>query len=74
MIAVASSAACDSRSSSALANLGVTDLGRGMQVSDANPLLGIYAARTRQDAQGEPVGGWMPEQRLGPDDSVRVLW
>jgi predicted amidohydrolase YtcJ len=29
-----------------------------------NPFLGIYAAVTRQDLQGNPAGGWYPEQRM----------
>jgi len=29
-----------------------------------NPFLGIYAAVTRQDPQGNPAGGWYPEQRM----------
>src|SRR6185369_10947010 len=29
-----------------------------------NPFLGLYAAVTRQDPQGNPAGGWYPEQRM----------
>lgn len=36
-----------------------------------NPLLGIYAAVTRQTLVGEPPEGWYPEQRLTLDEAVR---
>ena len=29
-----------------------------------NPLFGIYSAVTRQTVQGQPEGGWFPEQRV----------
>lgn len=51
----------------------VLAFGSDFPVEGANPLLGIYAARTRQDARGEPVGGWMPEERLTAEDAVRAF-
>jgi predicted amidohydrolase YtcJ len=36
-----------------------------------NPFYGIYAAITRQDPQGNPVGGWHPEQRLSLEEALR---
>jgi predicted amidohydrolase YtcJ len=39
-------------------------LGSDFPVEPADPRLGLYAARTRQDARGEPAGGWVPDQRL----------
>ena len=36
-----------------------------------NPFYGIYAAITRQDPQGNPAGGWFPEQRLSLDQALR---
>jgi predicted amidohydrolase YtcJ len=36
-----------------------------------NPFYGIYAAITRQDPQGNPPGGWHPEQRLTLDQALR---
>jgi predicted amidohydrolase YtcJ len=36
-----------------------------------NPFYGIYAAVTRQDPQGNPQGGWHPEQRLTLDEALR---
>lgn len=45
-------------------------LGSDFPVESPNPLAGLYAARTRQDASGNPAGGWLPEQRL---DGVAAL-
>jgi len=39
---------------------------------ELNPLGNVYAAITRQNAQGEPSGGWHPEQRLDLFDSIRM--
>jgi len=39
-------------------------LGSDFPVERVDPLLGIHAAVTRQDASGEPAGGWLPDQRL----------
>lgn len=36
-----------------------------------NPFYGIYAAITRQDPQGNPPGGWYPEQRLTLEEALR---
>lgn len=38
--------------------------GSDFPVERVSPLLGVYSAVTRQDAKGEPVGGWLPEQKL----------
>ncbi len=38
--------------------------GSDFPVESPDPLLGLYAARTRQDAHGVPAGGWLPEQCL----------
>jgi len=37
-----------------------------------NPMLGLYAAVTRQTLTGEPAGGWFPEQRLSMEDAIRA--
>ena len=44
--------------------------GSDFPVEDPNPLLGLYAARTRHDAKGTPNGGWMPEQVLSGDEAL----
>ncbi len=36
-----------------------------------NPFYGIFAAITRQDPQGNPPGGWYPDQRLTLDEALR---
>ena len=32
---------------------------------------GLYAAMTRQDAHGQPAGGWLPDQRVSLEQAVR---
>ncbi len=46
-------------------------LGSDFPVELVNPMLGIYAAVTRQDLKGWPEGGWYPEQKLTRDEAVR---
>ncbi len=38
----------------------------------AKPLLGIYAAVTRQTLDGQPPEGWFPEQRLDVETAIRA--
>ena len=38
----------------------------------AKPLLGIYAAVTRQTLDGEPADGWFPDERISVEDAVRA--
>ena len=44
--------------------------GSDFPVEEANPLLGFYAAITRQDATGKPAGGWTPRQRMTRDEAL----
>ena len=37
-----------------------------------NPMLGLYAAVTRQTLSGEPAGGWFPEQRISMEEAIRA--
>jgi len=46
-------------------------LGSDFPVEDVNPFFGIYSAVTRQDQQGNPPGGWYPDQRLTLAEAVR---
>jgi len=46
-------------------------LGSDFPVEDVNPFFGIYSAVTRQDQQGNPSGGWYPDQRLTLAEAVR---
>jgi predicted amidohydrolase YtcJ len=36
-----------------------------------DPFRGLYAAVTREDASGNPPGGWYPAQRLTLDEALR---
>ncbi len=38
----------------------------------ASPLLGMYAALTRQTLGGEPEGGWYPEERVDLETALRA--
>ena len=44
--------------------------GSDFPVEEPNPMLGLYAAITRQDPQGNPAGGWMPGQRMSRDEAL----
>jgi predicted amidohydrolase YtcJ len=46
-------------------------LGSDFPVEEVSPLLGLYAAVTRQDASGNPPGGWYPAQRMTLDEAIR---
>jgi predicted amidohydrolase YtcJ len=45
--------------------------GTDWPVEPVNPYLGLYAAVTRQNVEGEPAGGWWPEERLSIEDAIR---
>ena len=44
--------------------------GSDWPVSSADPLEGLAVAVTRQTPDGEPVGGWLPEERLPLLDAI----
>jgi len=46
-------------------------LGSDFPVEDVNPFFGIYSAVTRQDQEGNPRGGWYPDQRLTLAEAIR---
>ncbi len=46
-------------------------LGSDFPVERVAPLLGFYAAVTRQDAAGQPAGGWTGNQVLTRDEALR---
>lgn len=50
--------------------------GSDFPVESNNPMLGIYAAITRQDAGARPEGGWFPEQRMTIQEAVKgfTIW
>lgn len=45
--------------------------GTDYPVESVNPLRGIYACITRQRPDGEPPGGWRPQERLSVEDCLR---
>jgi predicted amidohydrolase YtcJ len=44
--------------------------GSDFPVEQPSPLLGLYAAVTRQDLAGLPEGGWLPDQRLSIAEAI----
>lgn len=51
----------------------VLAFGSDFPVEQVNPMLGIYAAVTRQDLQGWPEGGWQPQERITLDQALRAF-
>ena len=47
--------------------------GSDFPVEEVSPLLGIYAAVTRQDGSGAPAGGWYPRQRMTLDEAIAAF-
>ncbi len=47
--------------------------GSDFPVEEVNPMLGIYAAVTRQDLNGWPEGGWLPGERLDREAAIRAF-
>ncbi|HEY9403995.1 MAG TPA: amidohydrolase family protein [Pyrinomonadaceae bacterium] len=45
--------------------------GTDWPVEPINPYLGLYAAVTRQSTEGDPAGGWWPQERLSIADAIR---
>ena len=47
--------------------------GSDFPVEEVEPTFGLYAAITRQDAAGQPSGGWLPDQRLTLDEAIAAF-
>jgi predicted amidohydrolase YtcJ len=47
--------------------------GSDFPVEQVPPILGLYAAVTRQDAKGMPAGGWYPAQRMTLDEAIEAF-
>lgn len=47
--------------------------GSDFPVESENPLLGFYAAVTRQDLSGNPAGGWRPQERLTRSEALALF-
>lgn len=46
--------------------------GSDAPVESPDPRLGLYAATTRRDLDGDPSGGWFPEERLTPAEALEA--
>lgn len=44
--------------------------GSDFPVEQPSPLLGLYAAVTRQDLDAQPEGGWLPDQRVSMAEAI----
>jgi predicted amidohydrolase YtcJ len=44
--------------------------GSDFPVESEKPLWGLYAAVTRQDHEGRPEGGWLPEERMSREEAL----
>jgi hypothetical protein len=47
--------------------------GSDFPVESHNPFLGFYAATTRQDAEGNPAGGWQAQERMTREEALRCF-
>jgi predicted amidohydrolase YtcJ len=45
--------------------------GSDFPVEEPNPMLGLYAAITRQDEAGNPPAGWQPAERMSREEALR---
>lgn len=54
-----------------LAASGRLALGSDFPVESPDPRLGLYAAVTRQDLNGQPAGGWLPGEKLTRIEALR---
>ncbi|WOE74596.1 amidohydrolase [Alterisphingorhabdus coralli] len=47
--------------------------GSDAPVESANPFIGISVAMTREDANGEPFGGWQPSERISREQALAAF-
>jgi predicted amidohydrolase YtcJ len=45
--------------------------GSDFPVEEPNPMLGFFAAITRQNPSGQPPGGWMPDERMSREEMLK---
>ncbi|MEW6212666.1 MAG: amidohydrolase [Acidobacteriota bacterium] len=60
------------RDSGAILSFGTDWPGTSASEYPINPMLGLYAAVTRQTVAGKPEGGWFPDQRISIEDAIRA--
>lgn len=58
---------------SMLANGSRLAFGSDYPVESPDPFPGLAAAISREDAEGQPPGGWLPEQRLTLEQALRAF-
>ncbi|HYE82284.1 MAG TPA: amidohydrolase family protein [Clostridia bacterium] len=47
--------------------------GSDAPVELVNPFHGLYAAVTRMDRDGNPAGGWYPEEKMTREEAVKAF-
>jgi predicted amidohydrolase YtcJ len=52
---------------------GVLAFGSDSPVAPLNPLLGVYAAVTRRTLDEKNPGGWIPEQKISLEETIRAF-
>jgi len=50
---------------------GLLAFGSDWPIVTMNPWLGVQNAVTRQTTEGEPTGGWLPQERISLEDAIR---
>jgi predicted amidohydrolase YtcJ len=50
---------------------GILANGSDFPVEEPNPMLGIYAAITRQDESGNPPNAWQPDERMSREETLK---
>ena len=55
---------------SMLKNGSILAFGSDVPVESANPFPGLAAAITREDAAGQPFGGWQPRERISREAAL----
>jgi predicted amidohydrolase YtcJ len=58
---------------SMIANGARLAFGSDFPVESPNPFAGLAAATSRQDLEGQPPGGWLPEQRLTLEQALAAF-
>lgn len=58
---------------SLLASNATIAAGSDAPVEDISPILGLYAATTRKDLFGEPAEGWLPQERMSPEQALAAF-
>ena len=60
------------QASGAILSFGTDWPGTSASEYPINPMLGLYAAVTRQTTSGKPEAGWFPDERIGIEDAIRA--